>query len=329
MIKSTNGAELCATSSKSQMQCIKAHDKTYRGVVDLSNRVKIGKPIRISPHANSNSMELMWKVPYDVSDDAGNEANTVFRTVKVIEMNLDELEKSLETDIMKNKAKEIEDAVNDALIKERERRAMEDLRQSKKDKNTSKCPSCPKCRKCNSAQTPASPEACQHICDDLKKESPNTCHQEQTSEIFDTIPNILRDKYTSIVDTKLQDMVETILYCFFGVAAVICFIRIYFSGDEYSKMDREQELALRNAVSYHRSPQPNNRTFSQTYTNRENTPQKNSETLPPPRASMSFTNMPDPNSSRANIFSPAYSNGNTPDDSIYQNVSPITPSRSE
>ena len=56
---------------------MKAFDQTYKGKVDLSEHVVVGEPIKKG--------HLRWSVPYDVTDDAGNRATTVWRDVVVEE----------------------------------------------------------------------------------------------------------------------------------------------------------------------------------------------------------------------------------------------------
>ena len=64
---------LCPSGSRSP--CAVALDPTMSGIGtrDISSRIVVGDPIHLSG--------LSWKIPYDVSDEAGNAAATVFREV--------------------------------------------------------------------------------------------------------------------------------------------------------------------------------------------------------------------------------------------------------
>ncbi len=53
--------------------CAKAMDEGPLGSRDISSRIVVGEPVHIGG--------LNWKVPYDVSDEAGNTASTVYRMV--------------------------------------------------------------------------------------------------------------------------------------------------------------------------------------------------------------------------------------------------------
>lgn len=58
--------------------CAEAKDLTIDGkkLIDISDQIIIGKPIHVGPG-------LVWNIPYDVMDDAGNKAPTVFKEVSV------------------------------------------------------------------------------------------------------------------------------------------------------------------------------------------------------------------------------------------------------
>jgi hypothetical protein len=96
MIQSTHGAELCAsdasssTSSKRKPRrpssdsntndCVYAYDKTYNATVNLSANVVVGNLVPM------DGMMNRWYVPYNVMDEAGNSAATVYRDIVVEEV---------------------------------------------------------------------------------------------------------------------------------------------------------------------------------------------------------------------------------------------------
>jgi hypothetical protein len=139
MIGVTAGAELCATHTKMKprpVDCTKAIDKTYLGDVDLSSRVLVGEPVQKSP--------FEWRVPYNVIDDAGNAADTVWRDVVVEEVSLDEIEAKIRREILANKDEEIRAAV--ALAVEQEKlNATLDRGQKQPQKGVSTFANCPPC----------------------------------------------------------------------------------------------------------------------------------------------------------------------------------------
>lgn len=124
------GAELCAThqnSKPSAVDCVRAWDETYKGRVDLSKNVSIGEPV--------HKTGLHWSVPYDVKDEAGNKAATVWRDVIVEEVELDDLESRLRRQFEKEKEAAIQKALAD-----NEKKARGNPR-----RQNQKCPECPKC----------------------------------------------------------------------------------------------------------------------------------------------------------------------------------------
>ena len=162
MIDATLGAELCSTHSYPNplpSDCVKAFDYTYKGKIDLSNRVVVGVPVEKSP--------LQWSVPYNVVDDAGNHASTAWRDVVVEEVDIGDLEERIRREVMAARKVDIEEAVKLALADERS-----------KNKNASPtstsrvgCPVCPKCPQCKEARLEAEKE-CASYCD---AKHPGTC----------------------------------------------------------------------------------------------------------------------------------------------------------
>lgn len=147
MIRATAGAELCATHENPRVKssdCIEAIDQTYKGKVDLSDRVMVGDPIQKS--------RLHWVVPYDVKDDAGNEATTVHRDIMVEEVGLAGLEKRIRGEVADEEQRKTKRAIDNAIKEARkkwetESRAPTNSRSSRNNSepNSKSCPACSPC----------------------------------------------------------------------------------------------------------------------------------------------------------------------------------------
>lgn len=137
----TGGAELCAShtnTSPNASDCAIAYDETYRGRVDLSKNVVVGKPVRKSA--------TRWSVPYDVKDEAGNEAETVWRDILVEEVDLSNVESRIRKEVMQDRQREIDEAVAKALAKEA--------------RAAGKCPTCPPCDCSGNADVSSCDDVC-------------------------------------------------------------------------------------------------------------------------------------------------------------------------
>ena len=145
MIQSTAGAELCATHTQKKpapIDCVNAVDHTYKGVIDLSERVVVGEPVQKSA--------LHWVIPYDVVDDAGNAAVTVWRDVVVQEVDLEDVEVKIRQQVTREMEAEKNKAIERAVAKERVEwekanktpTSRNARNQNGKNKN---CPACAKC----------------------------------------------------------------------------------------------------------------------------------------------------------------------------------------
>jgi hypothetical protein len=150
----TEGAELCATHTNSAPKasdCAIAYDETYKGRVDLSRKVVVGKPVRKSP--------TRWSVPYDVKDEAGNAAVTVWRDIVVEEVDLADVEARIRKEVLHDKQREIDAAVSRALAKTTGGGGRRTVAQGQT------CPACPPCD-CSGNAAPnggASP-SCDEVC---------------------------------------------------------------------------------------------------------------------------------------------------------------------
>jgi hypothetical protein len=158
LIESTSGAELCSTHRHPNPQpsdCVKASDHTYKGVVDVTSRVTVGAPVEKSP--------LHWSVPYNVVDEAGNKAATVWRDVVVEEVDIGDLEHKVRREVMAEKDKELKEAVRRAVTEERAKHTQQNNVATRSKTDT--CPACPKCKQCMHAGFDVDKE-CGKYCDE-------------------------------------------------------------------------------------------------------------------------------------------------------------------
>lgn len=334
MIVATSGAELCATSTRPNvrpMDCIRATDHTYKGVVDLTARVSVGEPIPLGdpPH--------QWKVPYNVMDDAGNKAKTVWRSVIVEEVSLDEFESSHEAAVLANRKEEVDNAVREALDKERKRVAAT-------SRSKQACPPCEPCDcKGKKDRGGMSVTECNSYCDEKMaavesfEDSCPPTYTESSSSYDRTVGShrIIQD-LVNYMEGLIGPSALAFLLCGCTVVVILYTIQrllraLFFSSGPYVRTyyaDEEREKMMMQNVSYYRSPSaPTNRNSTASST-------PSSSISRPPTASLS--------SQRNGIFSPQQNGANTsttnssqpspfrsPDgtDNPYQSVSPITPSR--
>jgi len=247
MILSTAGAELCATHSKptpTPNDCVKATDHTYKGNVDLSARVVVGEPLLKS----SNH----WSVSYNVMDDAGNAAKTVWRDVIVEEVDLFEDENKLRLQMQAEKEAEIKEAVRNALEKERASVQVDAVTRGKRNQKdrTGKCPACPEC----SCPTDGSFDTSQ--CDKYCEKK--FAHYERTCTAADApsyprplqfLQDILPPRVISVLAWCLTIVVA--IYALRLLMTTIFNPRAAFSNYNLSAAEEHE---FQNAVSYYRSP---------------------------------------------------------------------------
>lgn len=165
MIRETAGAELCATHDDprpSAADCIKAVDHTHRGDVDLSNQVIVGDPVQKS--------RLHWVVPYNVKDEAGNEAATVYRDVIVEEVDLKTVEKKIRDEVTKEQQQKTQRAIDAALREERRKWDQENRSSTQRGRrstgtSSNTCAACPTCDCPDMA--PADAKSCAAYCNDV------------------------------------------------------------------------------------------------------------------------------------------------------------------
>lgn len=164
MVMESAGAELCASPSNPNPKpsdCVRAVDHTYKGEVDLSDRVIVGEPQRKSA--------LQWVVPYNVKDDAGNEAVTVWREVVVQEVDLATVENVIRAEVTKEKELEQQKAIQKAIREEKAKWERENVNANRKRPGSSSrtCPACPACECPNVPQT--TKEDCQQFCEGISR----------------------------------------------------------------------------------------------------------------------------------------------------------------
>ena len=234
MIRSTAGAELCATYENPNVKpldCAKAIDHTYKGKVDISHKVVVGDPVQKSA--------LHWVVPYDVKDDAGNEAATVYRDIIVDEVALMELEKKIREEVAKAEQRKTKRAVDAAVREERkkwesESRASTTTGRGRRADNLKSCPSCPPCD-C------AEPEAvdaasCSAHCADMSE----TCRKLSDKNYIYSILFYLEDTFP-------PNLVPLLLLSFLviGFAYVIRWmVTLIFNPRSYTNYDYENYSSI-------------------------------------------------------------------------------------
>ena len=312
MIEATAGAELCATNPKRAARpgdCIAAYDNTFRGKVDLTSRVVIGEAVQQGP--------LTWRVPYDVSDDAGNEATTVWRDVEIEEVDLADFKQAISAGERSRQKHEIDYAVKQALESERSR------------VEPRECPAC-KCSTQEGAATSVTAnEHCTKTCDEevalAMASSRKACaaseslpaDREQSHAVVQEVLLFLETTmgFSAMMLLLVGCTVTTALYILHRMIVALFYstganVRTYY----YSE-DEEQDKILMQNVSYYRSPTPSADRRQSASTGSQNgvTP-----TVPrPPRSSLSSAQRGSP------YISPFRTSDGS--DNIYQSATPITP----
>lgn len=252
MILATAGAELCATHAKPNPRpsdCVKAIDHTYKGNVDLSARVVVGEPVLKS----SNH----WQVSYNVMDDAGNAAKTVYRDVRVEEVDLFEDENKLRLQMQAEKEAEIKEAVKKALEKERASRQVDEVTRSpagnkrnQQARASGSCPPCPVC-KCPTDGS-FDPSQCDKYCEKKFAQYERTCQVTEGS----SYPYPIQFLH----DFLPPQMVFVVVWCA-AIFTVIFTIRLLVTTifnpsaafNTYN-LSPAEEHEFQNAVNYYRSP---------------------------------------------------------------------------
>ncbi|KAL7539216.1 hypothetical protein ACHAXR_009110 [Thalassiosira sp. AJA248-18] len=309
LIRSTSGAELCATSTKSNAlptDCVRAQDHTYKGIVDLTSRVSVGEPV---PKDNAS---LQWKVAYNVVDDAGNEAETVWRDIIVEEVDINDFEQRANADALANRKDEVDRAVDDALTKERRKQ-----QQSGSSNSREACPQCEPCICSNNGQTQQrgsgsgtiSRSECNATCDAKIDAAVSSLSSVAGSSDASCTSSYLESDSSAASHEIIQEMLvfmeglmgpsammllllgctlATILYVLQRMFTALFFstgpnVRTYY----HTREDDEQERVMMQNVSYYRSPAPSARGSTRQSTPGSAASSAVSTPRPPPTASLS------------------------------------------
>lgn len=269
MILSTAGAELCATHSNPNPKpsdCVKAIDHTYKGNVDLSSRVVVGEPVQKS----SNH----WTVSYNVMDDAGNAAKTVWRDIRVEEVDLFEDENKLRLEMQAEKEAEIKEAVKKAIEKERASVQVDSVtRGNKRNQKPTKCPACPEC-KCPTDGS-FDPSQCDEYCEKKFAQYERTCKATEGQSVHPYPIQFLHD-YLPPAMVKVFLWSVAIVAFLFAVRLVATTIFNPSAAFNTYNLSPAEEHEFQNAVNYYRSPEGT--------TNRNRVPQ----TAPPAGRTSAF-----------------------------------------
>ena len=249
MIKQTAGAELCATHARpnpSAADCVRASDHTFRGVVDLSDRVTIGEPAKKG--------DGTWRIPYDVTDDAGNKARTVYRTIRVEEIDLNDVERRLRDEILADKQREIDRAVSIAVEKERRKQPVPAGDGSKK------CPPCPDSN-CPKTKNGLSDAQCQAKCDERMQREGGTCASGDERALPKENLHPFLGGIIATLETMLSPAILLGIFLISFLSLILIFLQRFIQALAnpqgpmyYTKEDEERERAMLNSVSYYRSP---------------------------------------------------------------------------
>uniref|UniRef100_A0A7S1ZAU1 EGF-like domain-containing protein n=2 Tax=Ditylum brightwellii TaxID=49249 RepID=A0A7S1ZAU1_9STRA len=347
MIKSSRGAELCATHTQPNPRpadCVRATDHTYKGPVNLSSRVTVGEP--------EQKGVLEWRVPYTVSDDAGNDAKTVWRNVAVEEVCLSDLERKIRDGVLADKEREINEAVKKALHLERKKvKATESALLAGTASSKQQQKACPKCQQCvcDNKQKGLTTQECDAICDKrIMAEATTTCPS-ASSSASTSGSNVNKGAGPSAQNSfSFSDLLHTpgmialFLLAVMGVIFMISAARVALSGFNfgdsyrYTQEEEERERTMMNAVRYYNSPEPAMHRGPSMGPGTPASVQARSASPAPPRSNMfgggavgnGIFSPQENRMYRQQGFSPGGGGRRDDDGGIYQTMSPITPMRS-
>jgi len=242
MIASTNGLELCATPENASPQlkdCVYAYDETYKGKVDLSDRVTMGDPMWKS--------DTHWAVPYYVRDDAGNEAVAIYRDIVVQEVDIEKMEAAIRKDVAKSKQKEIDAAVNKALREERQRNEASSSKNRRGSMSGQTCPPCPICdANASPSRSTAHDKFDVSLCDKICEERNQQCNwrEENTWSSF----------FLSLAHRFPLPAFAVILGV--GLLALLGFLGMFLPSISFNSQyddyrSEERARLMQNSVTYH------------------------------------------------------------------------------
>jgi hypothetical protein len=238
---------------------VNAYDQTYKGKVDLSREVTVGEPEQKSP--------LQWAVPYNVKDEAGNTAATVWRSIVVEEVNLNDVEAKILSDVQKDQAGAVQRAVDKALKEDLAKRNKVEASPNPRGRKTAytsgkNCPECPKCECKGNVGFDES------FCDAICEKREQTCVRREESAIV-AVMLWLEDFFP-------PTLVPIILFCAI-VAGSLLILRwtmtLIFNPQAYQRnqyVNDDRGRDMQDAVTYYNAGSA-----------------RGFEDAPPPRASLS------------------------------------------
>ena len=257
MIRSTAGAELCATHDNPSVKafdCITAIDHTYKGKIDLSNRVIVGDPVQKSI--------LHWVVPYDVKDDAGNEAKTVYRDVTVDEVALTGVEKKIREEVAREEQSMMKRAIDAAIREEKKKWDNESRaptnsrsRRNSADSSAKSCPTCPPC-----------------ICSENEKSDAASCSA-HCSDMSETCRKLSDDNYVYkllllLEDTFPPNLVPMFVLSFLAVGflyVIQWMVTLIFNPRSYTNYDYGNYSSINDDMVLATRPEPRQTVPTQTH----------------------------------------------------------------
>ena len=286
---------------------------TASGRVDLSRKVTIGDPVQKS--------SLRWSVPYNVNDEAGNTAETVWRDVVVEEVKLSDIENSIRKEVLVQQKIEINKAVEKAVAEERKRLEQQRSGTSNQRNTATTCPECPKCTTTSTTVTKTDSGSCPAIdkatCAEICKSTIESCAIDEKSFVIQSL------LYLEKIEILNPSILLAILFCVaagLGFLVLRVFLSWIFNTDPYrGSYDNpaeveERQRRLLESVQYYNTgisgvtPVSSNGDSSNFF--QPGTPGSVRDTtvngfVPPPRQSMSF------GSDRGFLTPPAQPNGGT------------------
>ena len=290
----------------------------------LSSSVQVGEP----EPKNNDGPPLQWKVSYNVMDDAGNKAKTVWRDIIVEEVDIDDFERKAKADVATK--------ANEPSTKQR------------RNNNKRDCPPCDPCN-CNNAQRQQggnggglSSAECNAECDSKIAAALAASSTGSADKARCTLPNEGVSRLSHQVIQKMLVYLEgllgpsalmllllgctlaTILYVMSRVMAALFFgtgphTRTYY---HHTHEDDEREKIMLQNVSYYRSPTPSSNGSA---SRGGQSPGSSSGPPRPPTTSISSQRNNGMYSDNTPRQSPFRSSDGT--DNIYETMSPITPLR--
>ncbi len=302
-------------------------DYTYKGIVILSSRVTIGEPVQKSA--------LLWSVPYDVIDDAGNKAVTAWRDVVVEEVDFFDIEAKIRSEVMREKEAEIQKAVEAARRKDRENGEQVEVVNvptETKQRLSSSRPSCPPCAKCDCPENTFDQARCEAYC----RSKMESCAIQEEGILFRLIHWLENVFPTSVASSIILSILSFGLFFALKLVLTLLLNPQAFTGYDFASAEREGPAS--GNVQYYRSPPPASAGMSAS----GNAGYSQTNTAPEPYSSNGLFSPLHQPSTASPFLSPPQNNGNVPsmpsssaasarqeyrydEDDIYETI--ITPSR--